>query len=125
MSIRLWQKAKAQRLERQPLPTVSTLKKASPARARPRKAQSEASISMRISHETLDLVTTAAAATGKTRTEFMLESARRHAIDVLLDQRLFILNEEQHDAFMRALDNPPPPNAKLKELMARKAPWEK
>lgn len=98
---------------------------APPTKSRARKAQSETSISMRISAQMLDLITTAAAVMGKSRTEFVLESARQHAIDVLLDQRLFVLDEDQHEAFMRALDNPPAPNARLKQLFADKAPWEK
>jgi uncharacterized protein (DUF1778 family) len=72
----------------------------------------------------LDLITSAAVASGKSRTEFMLESARRDAVHVLLDQRFFQLEAGQLDAFMRVLDDPPPPNEKLKELLARKAPWE-
>jgi uncharacterized protein (DUF1778 family) len=80
---------------------------------------------MRISSQMLDLISTAAAVLGKSRTEFVLESARQHAIDVLLDQRLFVLDEEQHDAFMRALDNPPLPNAHLKRLFESQSPWEK
>lgn len=98
---------------------------APPAKSRARKAQSETSISMRISVHMLDLITSAAAVMGKSRTEFVLESARQHAIDVLLDQRLFVLDEDQHEAFMRALDNPPLPTARLKQLFASKSPWEK
>jgi uncharacterized protein (DUF1778 family) len=83
------------------------------------------SINLRVPTVTRQLIDTAAAAVGKSRTEFMLESARQHAIDVLLDQRLFVLDPEQHDAFMQALDNPPKPNAALKKLMSSKSPWEK
>jgi uncharacterized protein (DUF1778 family) len=82
-------------------------------------------INLRVPEDTRELIDTAAAALGKTRTEFMLESARQHAIDVLLDQRLFILNEQQHDAFVRVLQNPPAPSAALRKLFASKAPWEK
>jgi uncharacterized protein (DUF1778 family) len=82
-------------------------------------------INLRISQVTRQLIDTAAAVVGKSRTEFMLESARQHAIDVLLDQRLFVLSTEQHDAFMNALDNPPLPNAELKKLLSSKSPWEK
>ena len=57
--------------------------------------------------------------------EFTLESARQHAIDVLLDQRLFVLEPEQYDAFMQALDNPPPAGSKLKALMKRRPLWQK
>lgn len=91
---------------------------------RVRKKASETSISMRISAQMLSLIDDAAAVAGKSRTEFVLESARRHAVDVLLDQRLFVLDEDQHAAFMRALDDPPAPSARLKQLMRRKAAWE-
>jgi uncharacterized protein (DUF1778 family) len=49
----------------------------------------------------------------------MLESTRRQAIDVLLEQRLFGLDPERYDAFMRALDNPPAPGPKLRSLLRR------
>jgi uncharacterized protein (DUF1778 family) len=81
-------------------------------------------INLRVSQTTRQLIDDAAAVEGKTRTEFMLESARLHAIDVLLDQRLFGLDAAQHKAFTAALDNPPLPNAALKKLLSSKAPWE-
>jgi uncharacterized protein (DUF1778 family) len=81
-------------------------------------------INLRVSQPTRQLIDAAAAVVGKSRTEFMLESARQHAIDVMLDQRLFVLEPGQHDAFMHVLDNPPPPNARLKKLLSRKSPWE-
>jgi len=83
------------------------------------------SINLRINETTRDLIDSAAAAVGKSRTEFMLESAREHAIDVLLDQRMFVLDDKQFAAFVAALDHPPQPNHALKKLLARKSPWEK
>lgn len=71
------------------------------------------------------LIDTAAVAVGKTLSEFMLDSARQHPIDVLLAQRLFILDPEKHAAFLNALDNPPPAGTKLKALMKRKPLWQK
>ena len=71
------------------------------------------------------LIDDAAAVLGKTRTEFMVESARRQAVDVLLDQRLFTLDPERYDAFMQALDNPPAPGPKLKALLRRTPAWQK
>jgi uncharacterized protein (DUF1778 family) len=87
-------------------------------------AGTSATVNLRIPEQTRELIDTAAAALGKSRTEFMLDSARRHAIDVLLDQRLFVLDEAQHEAFMRVLNNPPPPNKELKKLMRSTPPWE-
>ncbi len=41
------------------------------------------------------------------------------------DQMVLRLNKEQFAALIRALNNPPPPNEKLRQLLAAKAPWEK
>lgn len=84
-----------------------------------------ASINLRISKPLRTLIDTAAASVGKSRTEFMLESARQNAIDVLLDQQLFLLNDQQFEAFERALSNPSPANARLNQLIVQKSPWEK
>jgi uncharacterized protein (DUF1778 family) len=81
------------------------------------------SINLRIVAQTRQLIDDAAAVLGKTRTEFMVDSARAQAIDVLLDQRLFVLDAERYDAFMQALDNPPAPGPKLRALLRRTPQW--
>jgi uncharacterized protein (DUF1778 family) len=87
-------------------------------------AKVKGTINLRIESETRQLIDDAAAALGKTRTEFMVESARRHAVDVLLDRRLFSLDAEQYDSFLQALDNPPAPGPRLRALMHRKKAWQ-
>ena len=98
---------------------------ASQAGGRASSADTRASINLRIEAGTRQLIDDAAAVLGKTRTEFMVEIARRQAIDVLLDQRLFGLDAKRYDSFMRALDNPPAPGAKLKSLLRRVPAWQK
>jgi uncharacterized protein (DUF1778 family) len=49
---------------------------------------------------------------------------KQHAVDAVLDQRLFVLDATQHDGFVRVLDNPPLPNAALKKLLASKSPCD-
>lgn len=88
-------------------------------------ADAKGSINLRIEAGTRQLIDDAAAVLGKTRTEFMIESARRQAIDVLLDQRLFELDTKRYDAFLHALDNPPAPGPKLKSLLRRVPAWKK
>lgn len=85
----------------------------------------DAVINVRLTTKLRDLIDRAADVVGKTRSDFILESARKHAIDVLLDQRLFSLDSKQYDEFLRVLDEPPAPNARLKQLLASKSPWEK
>lgn len=96
-----------------------------PARPKPREQKSGANIHVRVPHQTKQLIDNAASAVGKTLSEFVLDSARRHAIDVLLDQRLFVLDTDKYDAFVNALDHPPPAGSAVKALMRRRPPWQK
>jgi uncharacterized protein (DUF1778 family) len=66
----------------------------------------------------------AAAAVGKNRSDFMLEAARREAENVLLDRRMFMLDDEAYRKFIERLDAPPRRNEKLRRLLTTKAPWE-
>ena len=91
------------------------------ALARPR---SDTTINLRVSRTARDEIDSAASLLGKTRTDFIVESARKQAVDVLLDRRLFSLDAAQHNAFLKALDKAAPPNARLKKLMASKPQWE-
>ena len=92
-----------------------------------RVAETEAkgSINLRVEANTRRLIDEAAAILGKTRTEFMIESARRQAVDVLLDQRLFALDSKNYESFVQALDNPPAPGLKLRSLLRRVPAWQK
>jgi uncharacterized protein (DUF1778 family) len=83
------------------------------------------SINLRIEANTRQLIDDAAAVLGKTRTEFMIDSARREAIDVLLDQRVFLLDPKRYDDFVQALDNPLAPGPKLRALLRRAPAWKK
>jgi uncharacterized protein (DUF1778 family) len=91
---------------------------------RPLSSETKGSINLRIEAHTRQLIDDAAAILGKTRTEFMIDSARSLAIDVLLDQRLFVLDSDRYDAFVHALDNPPAPGPKLRALLRRVPAWE-
>ncbi len=92
---------------------------------RPLVSETKGSINLRIETHTRQLIDDAAAVLGKTRTEFMIDSARALAIDVLLDQRLFALDESRYEAFLHALDNPPPPGPRLRALLRRVPAWSK
>jgi uncharacterized protein (DUF1778 family) len=96
----------------------------SSAAARRPGGDARGSINLRIETQTRRLIDDAAAVLGKTRTEFMVDSARKVAIDVLLDQRLFVLDPERHAAFVDALDKPPAPGPRLRSLLRRTPAWE-
>jgi uncharacterized protein (DUF1778 family) len=88
-------------------------------------SSTKGSINLRIEMHTRQLIDDAAAILGKTRTEFMIESARCQAIDVLLDQRLFLLDSDRYEVFLHALDSPPAPGPKLRSLLRQVPAWQK
>ena len=55
----------------------------------------------------------------------MLEAARREATAVLLDRRLFLLDDKAFQHFTSALDAPPTENPRLRRLLRTRAPWER
>ncbi len=89
-----------------------------------RSARRDAHLNIRLHAETRHLIDAAAAAEGKTVSEFVIDSARRNAIDALLDRRFFRLDRQAFAALSALLDRPPQPNAKLKQLLASRVPWE-
>lgn len=86
----------------------------------------EAPINIRAKTSQRDLIDMAASLVSKTRTDFVLEAACREAQNILLDRRLFILDDKQYDAFLAELDAPitPERQARINDLMSRKSPWE-
>jgi uncharacterized protein (DUF1778 family) len=94
-------------------------------KSRAPKEPHEAVVNLRVPVAVRDLIDNAATMLGKTRTAFIIESSRKEAIDVMLDQRLFTLGAKQFDSFARALDETPASNEKLKRLMSGKSLWEK
>ena len=85
----------------------------------------DVNINLRASAQVRATIDRAAELVGKSRSEFMLDSARQKAEDVLLDQRLFILDDDKYRAFLSILDARPKQHAELKKLLSGKAPWAK
>ena len=82
-------------------------------------------IQVRTSAETKAILNQAAALKGQKLSEFILDRARKEAESVILDQRAFFLDPETHEEFIRLLDAPAKPSAKLRERMNRKPLWER
>ena len=93
--------------------------------ATPKSRNRDAVMPIRVRREDRDLIDRAAEQLGKSRSEFVLETAKREAQTVLADQTVFYLDAKQWKAFMAALDAPPKDNPRLRDLFSRKAPWDK
>lgn len=81
-------------------------------------------INIRATREQRDLIDQAASLQGKSRSDFMLESACREATSVMLDRVFFHLDSDSFDRFAAMLDEPAPPSAKLRNLLSTRPPWE-
>lgn len=82
-------------------------------------------VNLRIRDDVRSLIDRAAELQGRSRSDFMIEAARRAAEDVLLDQSLMGVSEEAFSDFMALLDRPAQPNERLRKTMNTPAPWEK
>ena len=93
------------------------MKSNAPARAR------RDTLNLRIPPVERALIDSAARYAGKTRTDFILEAARRAAEETLLDRAVLAVGAEAHAAFLARLDAPGQPNARLLETMQAPQPW--
>jgi len=82
-------------------------------------------LNLRIKPEERGLIDRAAALAGKTRTDFVLEAARRAAVDALTERTLFVVDAATYAKFVAALNAPPRPNDKLRRTMRTRAPWDR
>ncbi len=81
-------------------------------------------LNLRIKPEERGLIDRAARSLGKTRTNFVLEAARRAAEEALLDRTVFSVAPEAYAEFVARLDAPPNPNERLRRTMTTVAPWD-
>jgi uncharacterized protein (DUF1778 family) len=82
------------------------------------------SLNLRIKPAERGLIDRAAAATGKTRTDFVLDAARQAAEDVLLDRAVFVAEPAAYAEFLARLDAPPAPTERLRRSLKTPTPWE-
>lgn len=80
-------------------------------------------LNLRISMTARNLIDRAASSTGKTRTDFILEAARRAAEDALLDRALVAVSPEAYAEFLTRLDAPAKANERLRKTLQTAPPW--
>ncbi len=81
-------------------------------------------LNLRIEPQERGLIDRAARSLGKTRTDFVLDAARRAAQDALLDRTVLTASPKAYAEFLKRLDAPPRPSERLRKTMMAKAPWD-
>lgn len=79
-------------------------------------------VNLRMREDVRALIDRAATANGKTRSDFMIDAARKAAEESLLDRTLVRVDVETHNQFLRVLDQPPNSEG-FARLMAAPKPW--
>ena len=81
-------------------------------------------LDLRLSADAKRTLQMAAAAAGRSVSDFVLESAMARAEESLPDRRYFTLSPEQWEAFQNALDAPPRPMPRMERLLRTKSVFE-
>jgi uncharacterized protein (DUF1778 family) len=80
-------------------------------------------VNLRIREDVRGLIDRAARAQGKTRSDFMIDAARRAAEDAILDQTLVRVDPESYRNYIAVLDTPPGGEG-FERLMSASKPWQ-
>ena len=81
-------------------------------------------VNLRVRGDIRGLIDRAARAQGKSRSDFMIDAARRAAEEALLDQTLVRVDSETYAHFLSVLHQPPG-GAGFERLMNAPRPWKK
>lgn len=76
-------------------------------------------ITTRVPAQVQDTLELAAAMVGATLNQFMVQTALREAERIIEQERVIRLSARDAEMFIKALENPPPPNARLKAALKR------
>lgn len=87
-------------------------------------ATRSARLGLRATPEQEAVLRRAADVARKSLTDFILDSACQAAEQTLLDQRLFMVSGNRYQALMDLLERPAQDNDGMRDLFARKAPWD-
>ena len=84
----------------------------------------DVAVSMRFRPDDLGVIDRGAALNGVSRTEFVRRAALHEAQLAILNETMVRLSPRSFEHFMAAIDAPPAPTEKLRQRLARNAPWK-
>jgi len=84
-----------------------------------RRSRKEERLEARLTPEQKNLIARAAALRGSSVTEFVVASAQQAASETIKDFELLTLHDSARDVFVRAILNPPAPNAAARSAARR------
>ncbi|KFB99250.1 hypothetical protein GTGU_04252 [Trabulsiella guamensis ATCC 49490] len=89
-----------------------------------RKSVRDKQINLRATDEERAVIDYAASLVNKNRTDFILEKAVHEAQNIILDQRVFVLDDARYQAFIKQLEAPVQNAEGRQRLMDAKPEWK-
>jgi uncharacterized protein (DUF1778 family) len=80
-------------------------------------------VNLRVREDIRDLIDQAARCQGRSRSDFMIDAARRAAEKALLDMTLVRVDRQTYEHFLAVLDRPPDGEG-FERLMRAPNPWQ-
>ncbi len=87
-------------------------------------ATAEANLQIRLRNADKERIKRGADLSGVKVSQFVLRAALKEADHIEANQTSFVLNGDQFEAFLEALDSTPTPNKALNKLLHTAAPWD-
>ncbi|EAS1756219.1 DUF1778 domain-containing protein [Salmonella enterica] len=81
-------------------------------------------INIRVTDEERAVIDHAASLVSKNRTDFIIEKAVSEAQNIILDQRIFVLDDARYQAFIKQLEAPVQNTEGRQRLMDVKPEWK-
>jgi uncharacterized protein (DUF1778 family) len=82
------------------------------------------SVHLRVRGDTLSRIDRAAQIQGRSRSDFMIEAARRAAEQTVLDRTVISVDRDSFDCFVAMLDCPPESSEKLRNMLRAPTVWQ-
>lgn len=90
----------------------------------PRKSARDNQINIRATEEERAVIDYAASLVNKSRTDFIIEKAVHEAQNIILDQRVFVLDDARYQAFLKQLEAPVQNAEGRQRLLDVKPEWK-
>ena len=87
-------------------------------------ATAETQMQIRLRNEEKSRIRQCADLSGVNASQFVRDAALAEAQHVLADRTQFVLDSDDYNAFLDALDESPKPNEALNKLLHTSAPWD-
>jgi uncharacterized protein (DUF1778 family) len=110
-------------LRRARLHLIDSLERMKPMTSAAKRPRPRETLNIRVGAEERSLIDRAAKARGTTRTDFILDAARRAAEDTLLDRALISVSAKAYAEFVARLEAPTQSNEQLRRTMQAPVPW--